>query len=140
MSEHAHTQSMGIPLPCFSIIPLTPSSFSLDLILPFQVLRHHGPGAIHCYLIETAQCLLSVARGLLWQEAGQRNAHSLWGGLGEEGQPRISAFSYLPTENQKRRSIILTKTLPGRASTHTRGRSDCEADQPGGIQRLLLLW
>ena len=35
-----HTQSMGIPLPCFSIIPLTPSSFSLDLILPFQVLRH----------------------------------------------------------------------------------------------------
>lgn len=29
-------------------------------------------------------CLLSVASGLLWQEAGQRNAHSLWGAPGRK--------------------------------------------------------
>lgn len=43
-----------------------------------------GPGAIHRYLIGTARCLLSVARGLLWREAGQRDAHSLRGALGRK--------------------------------------------------------
>lgn len=73
MSEHAHTHSLWESLPCFSIIPLTPSSFLFTW--PHSSFPSppspRGPGAIHCYLIETAQCLLSVARGLFWQEAGQ---------------------------------------------------------------------
>lgn len=60
-------QSVGIPLPCFSIIPSHPffpltwthSSFPSPLPPP-------GPGAIRRDLIGAAPCLLSVARGLLW--------------------------------------------------------------------------
>lgn len=42
------------------------------------------PGAIRRYLIGTALCLLSVARGLLWREAGRHDAHFLWGALGRK--------------------------------------------------------
>lgn len=86
MSQHAHTHTVyGNPTSLlfhhtshpFFLLTWPHSSFPSPL-------SPHGPGAIHRYLIETAQCLLSVARGLLWQEAGQRDAHSLWGALGRK--------------------------------------------------------
>lgn len=71
--------------PALPSYPLTPSSFSPGFIFSFpSPLLPSGPGAIHRDLIETALCLLSVASGLLWQEAGQRNAHSLCGAPGRK--------------------------------------------------------
>lgn len=80
---HAHAQSLGIPLPCFSITP-SHTPFFLFTWTQFSSpspLSPPGPGAIHRYLIGTALCLLSVASGLLWREAGQLRAYSRCGAL-----------------------------------------------------------
>lgn len=61
-----------------------------------------------------SSCLLSVARGLLWQEAGQHSAHSLWGLWG--GRSAWSQCSLFSSHRKpKETSTTLTKTLPGRS-------------------------
>lgn len=76
---------MGIPLPCFSVIPSHPL-FPLTWTHPSSPspLPPPGPGAIHRDLIGAALGLLSGARSPLWQEAGQCNAHSPRGVLGRK--------------------------------------------------------
>lgn len=56
------------------LLPSHPDSLS-----PLQALRHLlvlGPSIVPSL---EQLCLLSVASGLLWQEPGQRDAHSRWG-------------------------------------------------------------
>lgn len=84
MSEHAHTHSLWeshfLAFPSY-LSPLLPSHLTSFFLSKSSVTpRSWGHSLLPHW--NSAQCLLSVARGLLWQEAGQRNAHSLWGLLG----------------------------------------------------------
>lgn len=97
----AHTQPVGTPLPCFSIILTHPLPSHIDSHLALLLFTSGSRG--HPLLPHwNSPYLFPVVRGLrVWSP---RHPVSEWEGAGlkREVRPQLSAISFLSTENQKR--------------------------------------